>query len=34
MGQSETRWGLSIRLKNKFTSWENSVDRFKELISE
>jgi hypothetical protein len=34
MGQAEIRWGLSIRLKNKFASWENSVDTFKELISE
>ena len=34
MGQAEIRWGLSIRLKNKFSSWENSVDAFKGLIVE
>lgn len=33
-GQAEIRWGLSVRLKNKFSNWENSVDAFKNLIIE
>lgn len=34
LGQAEIRWGLSVRLKNNFSSWENSVDVFKGLIIE
>jgi hypothetical protein len=33
-GVSKPRWGLSIRLKNEYGNWENSVDAFKELIQE
>jgi len=31
-GQEEIRWGLSIRLKNQYYSWEHSVDAFETLI--
>lgn len=33
-GQAEIRWGLSIRLKNQYNNWENSVNAFKNLIIE